>query len=58
MSDRLTLAAAASVLMMSVFVLFGQGSSRAPIGVAQLGLPSSVSMSSLPGASRLIPAVR
>ena len=50
MSDRLAIAAAASVLMMSAFVLFGQATARAPVDPAAMDDARSIGMDSLPEA--------
>ena len=58
MSDRLAIAATASVLMMSVYVLFGQAAVREPIGK---GAPDSAFSAALPDIAlpgRLLPLPR
>jgi hypothetical protein len=42
-SDRLTISAAFSVLMMSAFVLFGPGATRTELGPEALRAPASLS---------------
>ena len=49
MSDRLAFSAAVSVLMMSIYVLFGADSARAPLGAVTLDAPASVSSPGLLG---------
>lgn len=44
MSDRLAISAAASVLMMSIYVLFGADVAHLPIAGGQLVAPVSISM--------------
>ncbi|MCX7864310.1 MAG: hypothetical protein N2423_04625 [Novosphingobium sp.] len=55
MSDRLALSATLSVLMMSIYVLFGNGVARLPIGPEQLATRQGARMLALPAkAGRLI----
>lgn len=42
MSDRLAVSASFSILMMSIYVLFGSDSVRAPIGAQDLNVPASI----------------
>lgn len=49
MSDRLAFSAAMSVLMMSIYVLFGTDALRAPIGPIELDAPSGYSAPGLLG---------
>lgn len=46
MSDQLTLSAAISVLMMTVYVLFGSEAARVPFGPAELDVPAHASLPS------------
>lgn len=52
MSDRLAISAGFSVLMMAIYVLFGENVARAPWGPSQLGpeteLNSSIKTPGLP----------
>jgi hypothetical protein len=57
MSDRLAIASAFSVLMMSCFVLFGQGSARADFRPARHIVPISVSAPAMPSIPALLPRV-
>jgi len=58
MSDRLAIAATASVLMMSVYVLFGQGAVREPLGLGAPGSAISAALADITLPSRLLPAPR
>lgn len=49
MSDRLAVSASLSVLMMSIYVLFGSNVARAPIGPDQLSAPHGAATLGLPG---------
>lgn len=49
MSDRLAISASMSVLMMSIYVLFGADAVRAPLGTEQLSAPASNAAPGLPG---------
>ncbi len=40
MSDRLAIAATASVLMMSIYVLFGADAARVPLTAGELSAPA------------------
>jgi hypothetical protein len=44
MSDRLAISAAFSVLMMSIYVLFGSHAARAPLSAENLASPVSISL--------------
>ena len=48
MSDKLALSAAFSVLMMTVYALFGSEAARAPFGPAGLDAPAHVAVLPLP----------
>jgi hypothetical protein len=48
MSDRLAISAAFSVLMMSIYVLFGSDAARVPLAAERLDAPVTLS---LPGLS-------
>jgi hypothetical protein len=55
-SDRLAVSAAFSVLMMSVFVLFGPGATRVELGPDAISAPASLVAPvaiSLPGSARI-----
>lgn len=58
MSIRLSLSAAASVLMMAAYVLFGAEAARVPLGPQALAGEAQVSAPSLPDAGSLLPTVR
>ena len=59
MSDRLAVSASLSVLMMSIFVLFGSDVARAPIGPGQLSAPHSAPTAGpLGGPVQLLTAAR
>lgn len=49
MSDRLAVSATLSVLMMSIYVLFGNNAVRLPIGPDQLSAPHAAAAARLPG---------
>lgn len=49
MSDRLAVSASMSVLMMSIYVLFGTDAVRAPLRSEQLDAPASITAPGLPG---------
>lgn len=54
MSDRLAISATFSVLMMSLYVLFGTDAARVPFAPAEMSRPAAVSVSAaLTGPSRL-----
>lgn len=58
MSDRLAVSASLSVLMMSIYVLFGSEAAHAPIGPGQLSAPYEATALGLTGkaAQSLVPS--
>ena len=58
MSDRLTISAAFSILMMAGYVLFGADAARAPVGPGSAGTPVSISAPALPVVHWTLPAIR
>lgn len=58
MSNRLSLSAALSVLMMAGYALFSPQAAHVPIGGGSLPSPVQVAADGLPQASNLLPSLR
>lgn len=59
MSDRLAISATLSVLMMTIYVLFGTDAAREPLSADSLASPVSISAPELPSdPGRLLPLPR